>query len=136
MHCNNNLSKRSVCESSTCEIIQKGWGHETIIVNNEKYCGKILHFDKKAKFSMHFHMDKDETWYVHKGEFTFRWIDTNNADINEKQLKEGDSVRIYPGLPHQLETENGGDIFEISTHHEDCDSYRVIKGDSQTKINC
>lgn len=28
--------------------VEKGWGHEVIIVNNELYCGKILHFNKGA----------------------------------------------------------------------------------------
>ena len=44
--------------------IPKGWGEELILVNNELYCGKLLIFRKDSKFSMHYHMKKDETWYV------------------------------------------------------------------------
>ena len=36
--------------------------------------------------------------------------------------------------PHQLEALDEGRIFEVSTHHEDSDSYRVLPGDSQVKV--
>ena len=80
---------------------------------------------------MHYHMDKDETWRVEYGEFLYRWIDTETAEVNEVKLEEGDVVRQRPGQPHQLEAISNGRVFEVSTHHEDSDSYRVFKGDSQ-----
>jgi mannose-6-phosphate isomerase-like protein (cupin superfamily) len=112
-------------------IVPKGWGEEIIIENNELYCGKILIFKQGCKFSMHYHMNKDETWWVEYGEFLYRWIDTETADMNEVKLEEGDVVRQRPGQPHQLEAISNGRVFEVSTHHEDTDSYRVIKGDTQ-----
>ena len=114
--------------------VPKGWGEEIIIENNELYCGKILIFDAGCKFSMHYHMDKDETWWVEYGEFIYRWIDTETAKVNEAKLQEGDVVRQLPGQPHQLEAITDGLIFEVSTHHENSDSYRVIKGDSQINV--
>ena len=114
--------------------VPKGWGEEIIIENNELYCGKILIFDAGCKFSMHYHMDKDETWWVEYGEFIYRWIDIETAKINEAKLQEGDVVRQLPGQPHQLEAISNGRIFEVSTHHEDSDSYRVIEGDSQIDV--
>ena len=80
---------------------------------------------------MHYHMIKDETWYVQEGEFIYRWIDTETSEVIEKKLTEGDSVRQLPGQPHQLEALTDGTVFEVSTHHKDSDSYRVWKGDSQ-----
>ena len=114
--------------------VPKGWGEELIIENNEMYCGKLLIFKKGCKFSMHYHLIKDETWYVDKGEFLYRWIDTETAETTEQKLKPGDVVRHRPGQPHQLEAISNGRIFEVSTHHEDSDSYRVIKGDSQIDV--
>jgi len=111
--------------------VPKGWGSELIIENNEKYCGKILCFNKGCKFSMHYHLEKDETWYVDVGEFIYRWIDTETAEVHEQILRKGDVVRQLPGQPHQIEALSYGEIFEVSTHHEDSDSYRVWKGDSQ-----
>ena len=111
--------------------VPKGWGEELIIENNEKYCGKLLIFKQGCKFSMHYHMIKDETWYVDKGEFLYRWIDTDTAEVHEQHLQVGDTVRQRPGQPHQLEAITEGTIFEVSTTHSDSDSYRVWKGDSQ-----
>ena len=53
--------KPKVCEG--CKV-PKGWGEELIIENNEMYCGKLLIFKKGCRFSMHYHLIKDETWYV------------------------------------------------------------------------
>ena len=111
--------------------IDKGWGYEIWMANNNKYCGKILHFNNAAKFSMHYHLIKDETWYINKGTFIFRWINTTNADMIEEILLPGEAIHIPIGLPHQLETKDGGEIIEISTEHFEDDSYRIIKGDSQ-----
>jgi hypothetical protein len=118
--------KEPIC--TNCCTIPKGWGHELIIVNNEKYCGKILVFKAGCKFSMHYHLIKQETWYVNKGQFTFNWIDTNTAERNTLYLREGDVVTIPIGMPHQLTSIEEGEIFEISTEHFDSDSYRVEKG--------
>ncbi len=112
-------------------VVPKGWGHELIIVNTPKYCGKILHFHKGGRFSMHYHLLKEETWYVASGSFRFLYIDTSNATIYETTLKQGDVVTNYVGQPHQIICEEEGDIFETSTEHFDSDSYRVFKGDSQ-----
>lgn len=114
--------------------IEKGWGHEVIIVNNELYCGKILHFKAGAKFSMHFHLKKKETWYVASGSFLFRWIHTRNADVIEETLGVGDTITNEVGEPHQILCLEEGDIFEVSTQHFDSDSYRVEKGDSQKAV--
>lgn len=80
---------------------------------------------------MHYHMNKDETWYVSSGRFVYRFIDTSNAEVTEIALVPGDVVRQKPGQPHQLEALMDGVVFEVSTHHEDSDSFRVWKGDSQ-----
>lgn len=120
-------------KKQTSNVVIKGWGYEIIFVNNEKYCGKILHFHKDAKFSMHFHLIKQETWFVHSGKFIFKWIDTSNASIIEEELNVGDVITNKIGEPHQIICLEEGDIFEVSTQHFDSDSYRVMKGDSQSQ---
>ncbi len=111
-----------------CCKIPKGWGHELVIHNSSEYCGKILVFKKGCKFSMHYHIKKQETWYVNKGEFKFIWVDTGTAKKYTKLLKTGDVVTITRGMPHQLYAITSGEIFEISTQHFNSDSYRVEKG--------
>ena len=114
-------------------VVPKGWGYELIWATNDKYCGKIMFFEKaNAKFSMHFHREKDETWFVNSGRFKVRWIDTKTAVLYEKNLKEGDVCHNPPLQPHQLIClQEGSSITEVSTADSVEDNYRVAPGDSQ-----
>jgi len=114
------------------EIHKKAWGHELWIINNELYCGKLLIFKKDKSFSMHYHLLKDEAWYISKGKFLYKYIDTETAEQHAVEVKEGDCIHLMPGQPHQmLALEEGSCIFEVSTQHFDSDSYRIGKGSSQ-----
>jgi mannose-6-phosphate isomerase-like protein (cupin superfamily) len=114
-------------------VVKKGWGYELIWATNEKYAGKILAFDHAgSKMSMHFHRQKDETWFVNSGKFLVRWIDTNTAKVNEKELNEGDIWHNPPLQPHQLiALVDGASITEVSTPDSVEDNYRISPGDSQ-----
>lgn len=112
-------------------FVEKGWGHELIWATNEKYCGKLLKFNKDARFSMHFHAEKDETWYVLDGKFLVKIINTDNASIIEQELNPGDTWHNPPLLPHQVICLEAGTIVEVSTPDSVEDNYRVMKGDSQ-----
>jgi uncharacterized RmlC-like cupin family protein len=112
-------------------FVEKGWGHELIWATNDKYCGKLLKFNKGAKFSMHFHAQKDETWYVLDGQFSVFYIDTVDASMHEAQLNPGDTWRNKPLLPHQIVCVSEGTIIEVSTPDSIEDNYRVMPGDSQ-----
>jgi mannose-6-phosphate isomerase-like protein (cupin superfamily) len=109
----------------------KGWGSEDIWATNDKYCGKMLHFEKGKMFSMHFHKDKDETWYVIEGKFNLKYIDTSNASIHEKILNAGDVWNNPPLMPHQIICLEKGTICEVSTPDSVEDNYRIFPGDSQ-----
>lgn len=115
------------------KIVEKGWGKEMIFADCDTYCGKIMVFENKgSKFSMHFHAIKDETWYVQKGSFIVKWIDTKDASMHEKTLFVGDVWNNPPLVPHQLiALENDSRIIEVSTHDDPNDNYRVMAGDSQ-----
>jgi quercetin dioxygenase-like cupin family protein len=109
--------------------IEKLWGYELWIHNDSQYCGKLLVFTNEGNhFSMHYHMIKNETWYVQEGAFEFHWIDTENGKLNKKIIVPGDVVYIEKGKPHQLTAlENNSIVFEVSTEHFDYDSYRIYK---------
>jgi mannose-6-phosphate isomerase-like protein (cupin superfamily) len=114
------------------DIYEKAWGYELWIANHEMYCGKLLVFNKDKKFSMHYHLIKEESWYVSKGEFEYRWIDTEAAEVKSTLIHEGDVVDLVLGQPHQLRAlTEGATIFEVSTKHYEEDSYRVLPGNSQ-----
>jgi mannose-6-phosphate isomerase-like protein (cupin superfamily) len=111
--------------------VPKGWGSEEIWVTNNKYCSKFMHFNDGAKFSMHFHAEKEETWYVMSGRFNVKCIDTKNANCYEKFLGPGDVWHNEPLKPHQLVCLQKGTILEVSTPDSVEDNYRVAPGDSQ-----
>jgi len=117
------------------EIVKKGWGYERIIVNNQKYCGKILHFNKGAKFSMHYHLIKEETFYISYGKIILNYPNLANAKQLSVEKQQGDIIHIYPGQPHQIIALEETEVFEISTTHYDEDNYRIIPGDSQNNLN-
>jgi len=118
-------------------VVQKGWGYELIWATNDKYCGKIMYFTKSgSKFSLHFHREKDETWFVNNGRFLLKYIDTQTATPYEKELKEGDVWHNPPLVPHQLiALEDDSSIIEVSTPDSVEDNYRIAQGDSQTTRN-
>ena len=123
------MEKRPVIKKGT--HVSKGWGHELHIENNKDYCGKLLVFKKGKKFSMHYHVDKYETWYIQSGILKFHWINPKTANTTTEILTEGDVVTIYQGISHQLEATTDAVIFETSTYDDIEDSYRVWKGNSQ-----
>ena len=114
-------------------VVPKGWGYELIWASTDKYCGKIMFFEKEgAQFSMHFHREKEETWFVNTGKFKVQWIDTKTAVLYEKELKEGDVWHNPPLQPHRLICLQGSSsITEVSTADSVEDNYRVAPGDSQ-----
>ena len=112
-------------------LVKKGWGSELIWETNNKYCGKLLNFNTGGKFSMHFHSEKDETWYVLSGKFVVKFIDTKDAKLYEEELNVGDTWRNIPLTPHQLVCIEEGVIIEVSTPDSVKDNYRVLPGDSQ-----
>ena len=111
--------------------VEKGWGSEEIWATNNQYCGKLMHFNTGARFSMHFHAVKDESWYVLSGRFKVIVINTANASQTEYELSAGDTWHNPPLLPHQLVCIEAGTIIEVSTPDSVEDNYRVGKGDSQ-----
>ena len=113
------------------ETVEKGWGREIVFANNNEYCGKFLKFKAGAKFSMHFHIEKRETFFVSEGVVELHWIDMINATPCSKRLGFGQIVDIPRNCPHQIVALENATIIEVSTRHKDSDSYRIAPGDSQ-----
>lgn len=117
------------------KFVPKNWGYEQWLVNNDLYCGKIL-FVKRDKFcSWHYHKVKDETFHLLEGSVEVKYgrlyHDEYLVDLRMSSsiiLKPGDSLHIPVGMPHRFYGLEDSKIIEISTHHEDSDSYRLIEG--------
>lgn len=141
-------------KSKDIKMVQKGWGFERWIVNRE-YCGKELFFFAGKRCSFHYHKIKHETFLINSGQFEIRyflpslysstddpgcmwwesslWQNYNptNLYMHSKRiiLNPGEVFNIPIGLIHQMIAIGDSKIIEFSTHHEDSDSYRLIKGD-------
>ena len=112
------------------KMVPKGWGFEKWIVNNEKYCGKILYIVKDYKCSWHYHKIKDETFYVQSGKIELRYGKDHDINMSTSVvLNKGDHFHIPIGLVHQMRAIEDTELFEFSTQHFDEDSYRIQKGD-------
>jgi len=91
------------------------------MANTDKYCGKILELKKNCFCSIHYHKEKDETFYVLDGKIKLELFGET------KILKKGESIHLKPYTLHRFTGIEDSKIIEISTHHEDSDSYRVKK---------
>jgi len=116
--------------SSQIKFVPKGWGFEKWIVNNEKYCGKLLFFVKGKRCSWHYHKLKDETFFIQSGKILLKWSDGDDIiNSHEVILAKGDSWHVNIGQRHQMIALEDTELFEFSTQHFEEDSYRLIKGD-------
>ncbi|MBT5637021.1 MAG: cupin domain-containing protein [Candidatus Peribacter sp.] len=112
------------------KFVKKGWGFEKWIVNKSEYCGKLLYFEIGKRCSWHYHVKKDEVFYLQSGKMLIKYSeedDINNAE--ELTLLPGQAFHVYRGLRHQMYAIEDSELFEFSTEHFDEDSHRVIKGD-------
>ena len=110
--------------------VNKGWGWERWIVNCEEYCGKLLYFVKGKKCSWHYHVKKDEVFYIHSGKIKVYFSENDDIEnSSELILGPGENFHVHRGLRHRVEALEDTELFEFSTQHFDSDSYRIIKGD-------
>jgi N-acetylneuraminate synthase len=116
-------------------IVNKKWGYEIWIENNQLYCGKHLHVLPTKYCSVHYHKNKKETFYIINGELSLQYSPSLNKETWDLSLadvivlKQGESFTIEPYVAHRFtsNTSYACDFIEISTHHNDQDSYRIIE---------
>ena len=112
------------------KFVPKGWGFEKWIVNCEEYCGKLLYFAKGKRCSWHYHVLKDEVFYLQSGRMMVYYSEEDDIEkANQVILEAGDNFHVYRGLRHQMLALQDSELFEFSTQHFDEDSHRIIKGD-------
>ena len=110
--------------------VEKGWGWERWIVNNEEYCGKLLYFKQGKRCSWHYHVLKDEVFYLQSGLMLVRYSDSDDLEKAEELILEpGQNFHVYRGLRHRMIALQDSELFEFSTQHFDSDSHRILKGD-------
>lgn len=112
-------------------IVHKPWGHEIWFANSveKNYCGKELVILASHRLSLHRHIVKDETFYIHRGDII---IETGVPDTEGYQvlhLCRGATIHIAPGVWHRVTaTASDARIIEVSTFHSDEDVERLQPG--------
>ncbi len=106
-------------------FVQKVWGSESWIVNDE-YCAKILEINPGFQCSLHYHLNKRETFHVLSGYIKLEQRDLRGFPI-EEFLSPGDTRTIEPKTPHRFGSYVGARLLEISTHHSDDDVVRITE---------
>ena len=92
------------------ERIDKPWGFEEIIVNNNRYVIKRITVKEGHRLSLQFHKEKHETWFVISG--------SGAITLGERVIdcSAGTLVDIPPCTVHRVYAGKGGIvIFEVST---------------------
>jgi len=90
-------------KKSMKKYVPKGWGYEVWIHNDEKYCGKLLYFEKGKKCSWHYHKIKTETFYLQSGKMLVHFGDVDDRSLSsELLLTPGDTFEIPIGRRHQM----------------------------------
>ena len=115
--------------------VDKGWGFELVFANNDKYCGKLLIFERAgAKTSLVFHKEKAKSWFINAGKFKVKFIDVSTGEMKEAVLEEGQTADFGQLGPHQIESLMPNSIiFEVGTGDYVEDRFRLAPGDTQMK---
>jgi mannose-6-phosphate isomerase-like protein (cupin superfamily) len=121
-------------EKQTHKRVQKSWGYELWIDNNDEYCGKLLVFiDERGHTSMHFHEKKRETMFCNQGRFVIDFIDMETGKERSVTLLEGESIQIPRLQLHRIRPlVVPSELFEFGTPHDDADSFRATPSYERT----
>jgi D-lyxose ketol-isomerase len=113
-------------------IVEKQWGYEEYLANQETYTGKRLHIFLNRISSVHCHIDKTETFLcesglVHIVTYLVQLVDIDVLILNPNPtiLTPGNSITITPGTWHSFYSGTTATIIEFSDKHSDLDVYRL-----------
>lgn len=96
--------------------VEKPWGYEIIWAETTQYVGKLLHIEAGEALSLQYHEEKDETIHLLSGEMRFS-AGSSEADLQDIELRAGESFRIVPGTVHRMVAVSDCDVLEASTPH-------------------
>ncbi len=102
------------------KVVEKVWGEELVLVNSDKYCGKLLTINEGSKGSYHSHAVKEETFYILWGK-VFLTVEDKGYVLDNSSAP----ITIEPGDKHSTEGLTRAVIVEISTRHDDEDVFRL-----------
>ena len=93
------------------------WGTETLIAEGPGYTGKLLFYKAGHAGGFQYHVEKDETFYLHLGRAHVYSVWRDGESVDRVFMEAGDSYHIPPGAPHKFEAITDCVVFEASTPH-------------------
>jgi mannose-6-phosphate isomerase len=108
-------------------VVRKPWGKETILIETELYCSKIITCKDNEWSSggrWHYHERKDETFYVLDGILQLELKRRGDDEAQTRTLHKGDIARVYPRDLHRFKSKRCK-FLEVSTHDDPSDTVRM-----------
>ena len=97
--------------------VEKPWGYELWWARTDRYVGKLLHVKAGHQLSLQYHVVKDETIHLQRGELVL--VVDEGEGLVERRLAPGDSYHIAPGTRHRMIAVTDCDVLEVSTPEVD-----------------
>ena len=95
--------------------VDKPWGYEIHWVKPDApYIGKVLHIEAGKRLSMQVHDEKQESWFIIKGQAKVVW-ENAEGELIETELQPGLGYSTGVGQKHRLVGITDCDIIEVST---------------------
>lgn len=94
--------------------VEKPWGWEIHWVPDSKpYMGKILHLNEGHRFSLQYHDQKLESWYLMSGTAKIIW-DNKGGELEEMLMEEGKGYSVDEKQRHRIFGVTECEIMEVS----------------------
>lgn len=119
------LVNEPVVAQSAMKRVEKAWGVEYWLLNEEFYCCKLLKVNPGYQCSIHAHRLKDETFVGLMGTVRLNIHDGNGRVQDVHAIHPGTKYHIRPEVFHSFQALNVAWVMEVSTFHDDKDVIRL-----------
>jgi mannose-6-phosphate isomerase len=99
--------------------VEKPWGYELWWAQTDRYVGKLLHVKAGAQLSLQYHVRKDETIHLFRGEMILVLKEKGGDALVEHAMRPGESYHVKPGTVHRMRAVTDCDVLEASTPEVD-----------------
>ncbi len=93
--------------------VEKPWGYELWWAHNELHVGKLLHIKAGSQLSLQYHVKKDETIHLFRGQMVL--VLQQDGKLVDHPMRPGDSYHVKPGTVHRMRAVTDVDVLEVST---------------------
>ncbi len=94
--------------------VEKPWGYELWWGLNDDFAGKTLFLKQGHRFSLQYHVLKEEVIYLQKGRVSLQMARLGD-ELETVELNEGQGIHVEPGRLHRLTALEDSFLLEVST---------------------